>query len=377
MSNPTPTLRQFDHLVYLRIFEGCNLKCKHCFIPANPKKIDLEKIKDIPSLLNKKISKGSKILLQWHGGEPTLLGKKYLEQAIHLIEEHGTDYEWIHGIQTNLVNFDESWVSLYKNHFDNEIGVSWDPIIRRYDTGDESTQFERFNSIFWKNIELVQKNDINIYLVMTATKTFFQYFKNPFDLFELLKKHGIKQAHLERVTKTGYARENWQEIGLNHLEYSQYMSKFYKAYILWNENNPENRLSLSPFDGLKESVETLIKARVENTESDIHGYGCWSGSCDTTFHTIDSNGYKAGCTAITSEYDNPRVDSASPIIWFGKNQKQILAQRQERVLDCNTCQFKPICSSGCMANAKVDESGECSGSYRLFKTIEQTQENYY
>ena len=377
MSNPTPTLRNFDHLVYLRIFEGCNLKCKHCFIPANPKKIDLEQIKQVPSLLQGKIAKGSKILLQWHGGEPTLLGKDYLEKAIESIKELGSDYQWIHGIQTNLVNFDESWVPLYKTYFDNEIGVSWDPLIRRFGTGEESTQFDRFNDLFWKNIKLVQKHNLNIYLVMTATKTFFKYFKNPFDLFDLLKKHDIKQAHLERVTKTGYARENWEEIGLTHLEYSKYMAKFYKAYILWNENNPDNRLSLSPFDGLQESVNTLIKAQRDNSVSSISGYGCWSGSCDTTFHTIDSNGYKAGCTAITSEYDNPRIDSSTAIIWFGKNHKEIVAQREQRVVDCNSCVYKSICSSGCMANSKVDESGECSGSFHLFKTIDELQRQYH
>lgn len=29
-------MKHFDHLVYLRIHEGCNLWCEHCYIPANP-----------------------------------------------------------------------------------------------------------------------------------------------------------------------------------------------------------------------------------------------------------------------------------------------------------------------------------------------------
>lgn len=362
MSNPTPTTRSFDHLVYLRIFEGCNLHCKHCFIPSNPKKIDFEKLKEVPKLLEKRIPIGSKILLQWHGGEPTLLGKEYISEGIKIIQEFGKDYEWIHGIQTNLMNYDSSWNELYRTSFDNEVGVSWDPIIRGFKSGDESTRFERFNEQFWQQIKLMNDSEINIYLVMTATKTLFNYFKNPFDLFELLYQHKIKNAHLERITNTGYARENWNEVGLNNKEYSEYMSRFYKAYKLWNINNPTKKIALSPFDGLEESVHKL------EMNDQPEGYGCWSGKCDTTFHTIDSNGYKMGCTAVTSEFDNPKNKSVV-ITLFGKNNIDLVKEREIRQAPCQTCEFLKICSSGCLTTRKIDESNECSGGKILFQNM--------
>ena len=50
----------YDHLVYVRIFEGCNLRCKHCFIPANPKKMDMEDVRDIPNKLKGKVQQGQR-----------------------------------------------------------------------------------------------------------------------------------------------------------------------------------------------------------------------------------------------------------------------------------------------------------------------------
>ena len=79
----------YDHMVYLRVFEGCNLHCEHCFIPSNPKKIhsDFFKNNGLTNELieNAHIKENSNLYIQWHGGEPTLLGVDYLENAIIII----------------------------------------------------------------------------------------------------------------------------------------------------------------------------------------------------------------------------------------------------------------------------------------------------
>jgi radical SAM protein with 4Fe4S-binding SPASM domain len=105
------------------------------------------------------------------------------------------------------------------------------------------------------------------------------------------------------------------------------------------------------------------------------GYGCWSGECDTKFHTIDSNGYKHGCTALTSEQDNKVTkDIVTKIVWFKKDENQkntILETRKIRQESCIDCEFIKICSSGCLSVEKFDESNECSGAKTLFKTIKK------
>lgn len=357
----TPTTQTFDHLVYIRVFEGCNLHCKHCFIPANPKKMDLDLLAKVPDILAQKIPLGSTVLIQWHGGEPTLLGADFLNQAIQSIEKDKR-FQWKHGIQTNLITYNEDWSGIYKKYFNNEVGVSWDEQIRTIPSGPEELRFKKFEEKFWPQFHKLLADGLNPYLIVTGTKIFFERFSNPMEWFELMTERGVTHAHIERLTKTGYARKTWEEIGLSNLEYSQYMSRWYKAYKLWNETNPERRIALSPFDGLEISVKNLNESTT--------GYGCWSGTCDTHFHTIDANGYKAGCTALTSEEDNPR-HQGEVVIQFVKNHKDFVLAREKRQAPCESCTFRPICNTGCLATEKMDESGECSGAYKLFDTIKK------
>lgn len=362
-NNPRNKPDSFDHLVYVRIFEGCNLYCKHCFIPANSKKISLNTLKTLAASLSKKIAPGSKILLQWHGGEPTALGPEFLVKSLEAVEEGNKDYgfHFIHSIQTNLMNYDEKWRDVYKKYFGSSIGVSWDPKIRLIHKGDDSSN-KKYEEIFNRNINKLVEDGIDPYLVVTGTKIFFETFKYPSSFFDKLEKWGIYNAHIERVTETGYARNNWDEIGLNNKEYSDYMGRFAKAYYQYSKLL-KRTVNLSPFDGLKNSIE-----RLKNGEDG--GYGCLSGDCDSKFHTFDANGYKQGCTALTSEYDNKKAE-VQVISFVGS----IAKQRKDRRQSCDDCKFKTICSSGCLATNKFDESGECSGSYDLFNVMLQLSNN--
>lgn len=363
MTGRLPFAPQFDHLVYVRLFEGCNLHCDHCFIPSNPKKMSRDDFAAIPDRIAAFAKPGSRILLQWHGGEPTIFGPDHLADAIETIyasDRHG--FDWAHGIQTNLMNYGPQWPALYRQYFGGEVGVSWDPVIRLLRRDAPETHAE-YDHKFWDQFAAVREDGLETYLVITFTKTLIEAFPNPMRLYLMLRDRGVQRLHFERVTRTGYARTHWDRIGLDNAEYSAAMGKFFRAYRNWQDHaeGPEGTgMFISPFDGLMKSVDDL---RVGN----LGGYGCWSGACDTTFHTIDSNGYKRGCTAVTSEIDNPR---AHEHLMIG----DLVAARAERQWDCKTCRFRPICSSGCMATMMDDGSGECAGGSRLFAAIQSAQE---
>ena len=349
----------FDYLVYLRIFEGCNLHCEHCFIPANPKKMTMEQIHGVPDQISKIAPEGSKVLIQWHGGEPTAMGAKWFREAISYINANAK-FKVEHGIQTNLMNYNEAWRDIFRDFFDSSIGVSWDPEIRLMKAGKPETNLD-FEIKFWKNIDLLLSDGIKPYLVVTGTKVFFNKFRNPMNFFKMMEDKGISHVHIERLTKTGYARNSWEKIGVDNLEWSNFMLRFAKTYKIYcNKPRKSNQpFNLSPLDGMNESVERLL-----NGESG--GYGCLSGACDTRFHTIDANGYKGGCTALNSESDNKSVAGGQVVKFF-----DFRAQRKIRQVDCASCQFKPICSSGCLASDKMDESLECSGGYKLFDGLKK------
>lgn len=216
-----------------------------------------------------------------------------------------------------------------------------------------------FENRFWPNMDRLIKDGIQPYVVVTGTKVFFEKFRNPMTFFSMMEEKGIPHVHIERLTKTGYARQSWEKIGVDNLEWSKYMSRFAKSYHIYS-NRPRSGkqpFNLSPLDGMNQSIERLLNGQ-------SGGYGCLSGACDTRFHTIDANGYKSGCTALNSESDNKSASGAQIIQFF-----DFRAQRKLRQADCLNCQFKPICSSGCLASDKMDDSGECSGGYKLFDTL--------
>lgn len=338
----------FDHLVYLRIFEGCNVSCQHCFIPANPKRMTHEQLMDVPNQVGKFAVPGQTILLQWHGGEPTLFGAQWLREAIESIEADSR-FVWRHGIQTNLMTYDAQWASLYRDHFGGEVGVSYDPAIRSFKGSNE-----RYEEVFWRNLAKLIGDGLKPYMVITATKTLFESYPDAIFLYEQMADAGVRRLHLERVTPTGKARENWGQVGLSNAAYAQWMSRYLRAYVLWQRNN-QDRLNVSPFDGLLLSAQAGGKA-----------YGCWSDGCDTRFHTIDAGGYKPGCTAITAEIDNRRVKPESAIRIVDPRMARLLRQQ-----DCGECDMRRICSSGCLSSPRFDESGECAGPKRFLEVVQQ------
>lgn len=373
-------------MLYLRVFEGCNVYCEHCFIPNNPKKMDQEDFTEskVIKLLgqNSNLKDGDTIYIQWHGGEPTALGLDYLKNAIEKTQGNSV-YKYKNGIQTNLITFSDDpvgWSNFYKTYFDNNVGVSWDYSIRHLKKkGTQEETNALYEDKFWSNVNLAKEYGLNLYFVITLTKELTKKFKNPMDLVEFLVGKSITHVNFERITKTGEARLNWDKLGLNNAEYSSYMSKLFNAYFLYKKNNPEITINISPFDGLIGSVESLLASIRDGVIIKPKGYGCWSGSCDTNFHTVDATGYKSGCTALNSEQDNSNKAlnnhlTGKKIIWLNNEKTQenkFLKLRAERKVSCKSCEFNSICSSGCLSVEKWDDSGECSGGRNLFATIKK------
>lgn len=352
-----PSSQEFDHLVYVRVFEGCNLHCKHCFIPSNPRRMSIESIGAIPDQLRKRIRPGSRILIQWHGGEPTLMGPSFIRAAIARLRKEGPDFEWRFGIQTNLMTFGPEWARLYHEEFGSEVGVSWDPKIRLLNRHTKDS-FSVFDKHFDERLADLVVAGLTPYLVVTAARTLFDAFPNPLDFFQRWVDRGVRHVHLERITETGYARQNWAEVGLSNREYSDEMSRWMRAYASFSAaHGGDLPLHLSPFQNLLDSAKSLIEGAARK-------HGCWSGACDTRFHTIDGDGYKAGCTALTSETGNR---NARKQLSFPEGYEKA---RKRRAYDCQKCRFQPVCSSGCLALSFDDGSGECSGGSRLFATAE-------
>lgn len=344
----------FDHLVYLRVFEGCNLYCEHCFIPQNPKRMTLEQVAGMPSSMEALIGRDKRLEVRWHGGEPTLLGLEWFRDAVAAVDANAGGLSISHSIQTNLLSYSTGWGQLYRERFNGAIGVSWDPAIRHLRVAGELSNHD-YEVVFQEKLAQAVSDGLDVSLVVTVTKPLVSRY-GAADLLRRFGEWGVRSVSFERITATGEARKNWAAVGLSNSEHAEFMAKLFRAYKLMQRSGRID-FRASPFDSLEAAIN-------RGGESSV----CFSGSCDGSFHTFDASGYKKGCTALTAEIDNRRAIHGIVFV------RKFTQERGRRLEDagCGDCGFKgSVCNTGCLASAPLDGSGECSGYRGLLSEIKR------
>ncbi|SFV87256.1 hypothetical protein MNB_SUP05-SYMBIONT-4-1073 [hydrothermal vent metagenome] len=347
--------KRFDTIAYVRPTEKCNLRCKHCFIPPNPATMSDEQILDIPRQLSGAGVTGN-VLLQWHGGEPLLVDPTRCEELIVGLNANNQNINFLHGVQTNLVVLGsisqkkrDKWYQVLATYFDLDlIGVSWDDSIRGinlvktsfYDDFEQSLHKLRASEYF--------ADDFSPTITITAAKPFLKTvanFETGMQFLKWLEDMGLYKIHIEKLTPTGDAISNWDEIGVSNLEYSKSMGTFYLIYKRYKNLNPRSILAISPFCDLEDAIKTGKQDNI-----------CAAGACQSSMFTFSSKGVINTCTAI-AEHSEVQLENY---------QNNVNA-------NCFDCEFNPICNGGCPAhNNVVDTSNECSGAKQLLTTIKET-----
>lgn len=111
----------------------CNLACSYCYYLDKQRIYQEETIfrmsdEVLEAYITQhiQISSGPDIFFSWHGGEPTLAGKKFFQRVVQLQQKHATaDFRIINGIQTNGTHLTPDWCQFLKDH-DFIVGISLD-----------------------------------------------------------------------------------------------------------------------------------------------------------------------------------------------------------------------------------------------------------
>lgn len=122
--------------IVLKITERCNINCSYCYVFN---KSDTSSISR-PPILKKKVLEGlidfvskaidsdgfEKIMFDFHGGEPLLLGKsKFREMCQFIVDELNDKVNLSFALQTNAILIDKEWIDIF-SEFNICIGVSLD-----------------------------------------------------------------------------------------------------------------------------------------------------------------------------------------------------------------------------------------------------------
>ena len=135
MSSETPSPVALDWIV-LKIVQSCNLNCTYCYVYnrgdeswlTRPDRISEEVTRRLSERIAEQCAKHGlrKFTVEFHGGEPLLIGKEKLRSIIEELESRRhpeVRYQYV--MQTNGLLLSEDWLALLEE-LDIEFGISLD-----------------------------------------------------------------------------------------------------------------------------------------------------------------------------------------------------------------------------------------------------------
>lgn len=110
----------------------CNLACRYCFyLPKQKQFPETPTHRMSPQILEETVRQameggGEEVVFAWQGGEPTLMGVAFFEQAVEFERRHGRGGQVVgNGLQTNGLLIDDRWCRFLRQA-DFLVGLSLD-----------------------------------------------------------------------------------------------------------------------------------------------------------------------------------------------------------------------------------------------------------
>jgi uncharacterized protein len=317
---------------------GCNLSCKYCYMDSDSvnhveimSEMILEKtIKEIGKLQLEKVE------FCWHGGEPLLVGINFYKIAKKLQKKYiGNGTKIKNSIQTNGTLITEEWAK-FLTDYDFGVGVSLDGPQKINDYNRSFTSGKGSYLSVMRGIEVLQKNDFDIYVIPVVT----EFVKNNAkELFDFFVGHGIYNFAFTPCYKKGKTFRKQHDNNPKNVICPDSFGKFMTdIYDLWMEsNNPDISIRY-----LKQILKIILGGK-SNLCIFMKGNLCYQ------FLTINSNGNVHPCDSYMSEklfFGNIKCNSLREIM--NNCTYKIFRENVVQIPEvCKTCSIYEICGGGC------------------------------
>lgn len=321
--------------IIFKALEKCNANCIYCYVKPNSKVMGFDLLETTFSKINIFLERNTSesIELLWHGGEVCLLGSKYFRKALAIQQKTCKNtFERInHSIQSNLTLINQDLIDTFKLLGIKSIGTSYDmvPNIRGIGSSIDS---EKYNSSFFRGIDLLRDNNIQFGIIYVVHKKTLQY--DPIEVFD----------HLTNIAYDGSVKFNPiilygnDRYGLNisEEEYAHFKGKIFAEWWKLRYTYPQignfrdyyNQVINNPYGGV--CVNT--------------------GRCAYRWLMISPNGNVNHCCENTDSvkmYGNIK-DKSLEELYFHKNRNQIASRHFNLTkTQCSDCVLWGLCHGGC------------------------------
>lgn len=317
----------------------CNFKCKYCYIPSETIEKGHMNDETLRSLTEGLFSNFDKIKIIWHGGEPTLMGLDFYEKVKDIQAEYDSK-RFSNRIQTNAgKTLTEELIDFFKSEKIN-ISFSLDGpkhlhnLTRVYHNNKGT-----FDDVI-RSVNLMKRKEMRTGAICILNR---YNIDNTDEIYNFFKKRQIN-LKVNPLIQIGRAKNN-ANLSITPQEYANAMTRFFDRWLF----DKDPKIMVDPFQG-------DIKGFLSNTP-----YGCnSSGDCAERFLGIDPSGDVYPCGRFSGEeefrYGNVNKTPLKKILESEKRKK--LIKRKEIMTgiggECNPCNWRDLCNSGCMHNAYIN-----------------------
>lgn len=309
----------------------CNLHCPYCYdfkFRQNVK--DYLNLDDIRKIL--KIFNGRILNWIWHGGEPFMMGVKYLDEQGEIIRNFDPDINV--AMQTNLTLVDEKGIEYFKKYNMNP-GTSYDGLI--------NPETRQNNKEFFQNLKLCEQNNIHPGTIMVITNKNVDNLIMEYENMKQKKIHGQMNLVFEQDDNSTSEEIQQEKV------YQGWKKLFY--YWIYDTNNPIN--------------QTLISWYVEQLMGEPHM--CEQNDCVGRWFSIHPDGNIYPCGRDWDDnmlFGNIHDIETVNEIYYNDNFKNFYYKTRGLLDKCKDCIFFNGCHSGCYAT-----------SYHYDRTLSKVDQN--
>jgi uncharacterized protein len=349
------------------IFKGtnaCNAGCRFCSAAGHKGgQITAEDFEILAGRIEEYVAEAGieQLGFTFHGGEPTLLGARFLEQVCVRLRQLPIPVDF--SMQSNLLAFPSALLAVVRR-FGVRVGSSVDPIESGRCTVDGKDTFPAW----LRNREMLARAGMYGGAIFLVTHPAASQGKRVYRILNSTASLGDKQPvfQFNLVYPQGRAAEN-SDLLVSAEEGGRFLVEAYEA---WEESGRASHVSL-----FADLADWFDSAR-QNAPRLACGY---MGRCHQTHLGIDSDLNLAGCgRGLDAEafYGNIRLDSISSLV-EKSDERSKLATRSAQLKDgaCADCEFFPVCNGGCPDDAVLgtgdvmDRTAHCAAYKMLFEAM--------
>ena len=313
----------------------CNLACSYCFYiergsdPYKESSVRTMSRETLAAMIRNYMEYSPRqAVFAWQGGEPTLAGREFFEEACRLQQRYGASgQQACNSLQTNATLLDERWCETLKR-YNFLVGVSLDGPQAIHD----SYRLKRGGQGSWRrvmqSVELLQRNGVEFNVLCVLSKANVRRAK---DLYRFFRKLGVEHIQYIPVAEfqPGGAPRPW---AVTAQEYGRFLAETFR---LWWPNR--RRLRIRFFDNLAEAL-----AGLQPGSCSMHD------SCDS-YCVVEHNGDVYPCDFfVREEWKLGNVNDTPFDEIAGRARRFEFAARKSLPHgECEECEYASICRRGC------------------------------